>query len=49
MSTYKQTLALLDGLIAKLAANTGGEPLLPSETTPPKATQPVIEKQAVVQ
>lgn len=36
MSKYKSTLALLDQLIAKLEANTGGEPLLPSELhTPP--------------
>jgi hypothetical protein len=32
MSNYAQSLALLGKLIARLEANTGGEPLLPSES-----------------
>lgn len=31
MGKYKRTLTLLDQLISKLEANTGGEPLLPEE------------------
>lgn len=48
MSNYSKTLGLLDTLIAKLEANTGGEPLLPSETLPPikqaPTAQPVVSQ-----
>lgn len=41
MSNYSKTLGLLDALISRLEANTGGETLFPSEIFPIKQAPPV--------
>lgn len=44
MSQYNTTISLLDKLIARLEANTGGEPLLQEDTTQPVLPQ-TLQKQ----
>jgi hypothetical protein len=47
MTQYKTTIALLDRLIAKLQANTGGEPLLPEELIPTLPDKDALQLQTL--